>query len=73
MRAPTNDALGELLGVSHAMVSRYRSGDRLPSIEVMDKIREVYGWSIDDQVAARNAGTYHEEFSALVASRVPAA
>lgn len=73
MRPPTNEYLGELLGVSHAMVSRYRSGDRLPSVDVMQRMKELYDWSIDDQVDARNSGTYAEQFSALVNERVPAA
>lgn len=64
----TNEALGELLGISHATVSRIKSGHRLPSLEVMDKIRELYGWSLDDQTDARNAGTYHTGFLAVVES-----
>lgn len=66
--SPTNEALGELLGISHATVSRIKSGHRLPSLEVMDKIRELYGWSLDDQTDARNEGTYAERFQAIVLS-----
>lgn len=64
----TNEALGELLGISHATVSRIKSGHRLPSLEVMDKIRELYGWSLDAQTDARNAGTYHQGFQAIIES-----
>jgi transcriptional regulator with XRE-family HTH domain len=69
----TNEELGELLGISHATVSRIKSGHRLPSLGVMDKIRELYGWSIDDQTDARNGDTYAIEFNQRVANRaVPA-
>lgn len=64
MTAPSNERIGQLLGVSHASVSRYKSGDRLPTIEVMGKIAETLKWSMDDQFAARQAGTYAREFVA---------
>lgn len=64
---PSNEEVGRLLGVSHAAVSRYKSGDRLPAIELMGKISEVYGWSMDDQWKARQNGTYADEFTARVA------
>lgn len=65
----TNEELGELLGISHATVSRIKSGHRLPSLGVMDKIRELYGWSIDDQTDARNSNTYATEFNKRVTNR----
>jgi transcriptional regulator with XRE-family HTH domain len=65
----TNEALGGLLGISHATVSRIKSGTRLPSLEVMNKIRELYNWTIDDQTDARTNGTYAEQFCARVANR----
>jgi transcriptional regulator with XRE-family HTH domain len=64
----SNEEVGRRLGVSHAAVSRYRSGDRFPAIELMGKIAEVFGWSMDDQWKARQNGTYANEFTARVAS-----
>jgi transcriptional regulator with XRE-family HTH domain len=54
----SNTALGELLGVSHATVSRIRSGDRNPGLDVMIQIAKLTGWSIDDQVKARDLDAY---------------
>jgi transcriptional regulator with XRE-family HTH domain len=62
--APSNEAVGRLLGVSHATVSRYKSGDRLPTIDIMGKIATVLNWSMDDQYAARQRGSYASEFIA---------
>lgn len=58
----SNIKLGELLGLSHASVSRIRSGDRLPSSEVMALISKLTGWTMDEQFSCRTAGTYSEEF-----------
>lgn len=58
----SNADLGVRLNVSHATVSRIRSGNRLPSIGVMSRISELTGWSIDDQVLARNENRYAEQF-----------
>lgn len=58
----SNIKLGELLGLSHASVSRYRSGDRLPSSETMAEISRLTGWTMDEQYKARTAGTYAEKF-----------
>lgn len=58
----SNIKLGELLGLSHASVSRIRSGDRLPSLDVMHKISYLTGWTMDEQTARRNDGTYNVEF-----------
>lgn len=63
---PSNESLGRLLGVSHATISRYRSGDRLPEIDVMGKIAAEFGWSMDDQYAARVSGDYAGEFERRV-------
>ncbi len=59
--SPTNEAVGALLGVSHVAVSRWRSGSRIPSPDNMEALRQVYGWSLDDQFDARSSGTYAEE------------
>lgn len=46
----TNAALGEALGVTHATVSRIRSGDRNPSTELMVKLAKLIDWPLDAQV-----------------------
>jgi transcriptional regulator with XRE-family HTH domain len=60
----SNIKLGELLGLSHASVSRIRSGSRLPSSEVMLEIKKLTGWTVDEQLEARNEGRYAELFDA---------
>lgn len=67
MTAPSNDAVGRLLEVSHATVSRYKSGDRFPELDVLYRISTLFEWSIDDQYRARMNGTYADEFSKRVA------
>lgn len=47
----TNPEVGKRIGLSYSGVSRIRSGDRYPSLAVMRKIREAYGWSLADQQA----------------------
>lgn len=66
MTTPSNEVVGQLLGVSHATVSRYKSGDRLPELDTMAKITEVYGWTLDDQYQARKNGTYASEFTSRI-------
>ena len=66
MSSLSNGKLGELLGVSFATASRIRSGARLPSIEVMYRVKQLWGWSMDDQTEARLGGNYHLQFSDLI-------
>lgn len=49
----TNREVGDRIGLSHSSVSRIRAGERIPSIDVMQVIAREYGWSLDDQAAAR--------------------
>jgi transcriptional regulator with XRE-family HTH domain len=64
---PSNEALGQLLGVSHAAISRYKSGDRFPDLDVLARIAELADWSMDDQYRARQNGTYSDEFGRRLA------
>jgi len=68
MTAPSNEQIGQALEVSHAAVSRYRSGDRFPELDVMARIANLLDWSMDDQYKARQAGTYANEFSQRMAA-----
>ena len=47
----TNPEVGKLLGISYSGVSRIRSGGRYPSLAVMRKVRDAYGWPINEQAA----------------------
>lgn len=47
----TNPEVGKRIGLSYSGVSLIRSGKRYPSLAVMRKIREAYGWSVADQQA----------------------
>jgi transcriptional regulator with XRE-family HTH domain len=59
----SNEKIGQLLGVSHATVSRYKSGDRFPELDNMARIADVFGWGLDEQYAARQDGTYADKFN----------
>ena len=64
--AITNVQVGLDIGLDHTTVSRIRSGDRLPSIDVMVAIARVYGWKIDAQVRARTEDRYASGFEAVL-------
>lgn len=68
MTAPSNEAIGRWLGVSHATISRYRSGDRFPELTVLARIAEKTGWTIDDQYKAQQNGSYPSEFAERVSA-----
>lgn len=53
----TNEALGQALGVTHATISRIRSGSRLPSGEVMSAIAVLMEWPIEEQMQLKLAQT----------------
>lgn len=67
MTTPSNERIGRLFGVSHATISRYRSGDRFPELDTLGKIAEILDWSLDEQFKARQEGTWSDEFSRRVA------
>ena len=64
----TNSQIAEALGLSESGVSRLRSGDRLPSLEVMQKIETKYGWTVQGQSNARQAGKWTEAFLEVLAT-----
>lgn len=64
----TNEQFAQKVGIHHSMASRIRSGDRLPSLPVIDRISKEYGIGMSTLVAARLQGS--EAFSALVRRRI---
>lgn len=63
----TNQRIADDLGVTHSAISRIRSGDRRPSLEVMLKIMDIYGWSLEVQALAWTMGQYSAEFEIYLA------
>jgi hypothetical protein len=59
----TNRAVAITLQLSESGVSRLRSGDRLPSLGLMQKIEAAYGWTVQDQSNARAAGRWTDTFN----------
>jgi transcriptional regulator with XRE-family HTH domain len=55
-RTLTNRRVAQLLDLTHSGVSRIRSGDRLPSIDLMSTIAKVLDWPVNEQFAARDKG-----------------
>lgn len=69
MRAKVSNVdVGEVLDVAHTTVSRYRSGDRIPSLDVMLKIAEEYNWDLTLQALSKKVGRWHEGFEAALAT-----
>lgn len=47
--------LAEKIDASESTVSRLLSGERRPSLDLIFRIRDVLGWSADDQVLCLEA------------------
>lgn len=62
----TNVHLAGLLGISHAQVSRLRSGDRPATLNTLIAVRDALGWSVEAQVAAFEQGTYAAAFEIAI-------
>lgn len=62
----TNREVATALGLSESGVSRLRSGDRLPSLGLMQKIEAAYGWKVQEQSDARAANRWTDAFSDLL-------
>jgi transcriptional regulator with XRE-family HTH domain len=55
--------MAEIVGCSEATISRLRSGDRTPSVRLMQEIRRVLSWSLDEQAAAIERGDFGALFT----------
>lgn len=64
----TNMQFGQLVGCSHSMASRVVNGKRVPGIEAIEKISEVFGIPLQTLLDARRKGA--EEFGKLMQKRV---
>ncbi len=53
--------LASATGLSEAMVSRLVSGQRMPSMDSMIRLRLALSWSVERQLDARFDGTYAEQ------------
>jgi transcriptional regulator with XRE-family HTH domain len=67
--AVTNQRVADDLGITHSMVSRIRSGDRLPSLQLVRRIADRLGWAIDEQIATLDPEKYAAGFEELLAKR----
>lgn len=63
--------VSRVLQISDSMLSRIKTGGRVPGRANMLKIQEVWGWSMADQTRAATAGTYAAEFDRLVLNAEP--
>lgn len=60
--AVSNAAVAERIGVNHSMVSRIRSGSRIPSIALMFTVEKTFGWDVAHQAGAAHTDIYAAEF-----------
>lgn len=69
LAAVTNVAVGKAIGLAHSSISRIRSGDRTPSLDIMLDIEREFGWSVRDQAIARREDKYASEFEKILIQR----
>lgn len=60
----TNKDISEKLSLDHTTVSRYRSGDRRPSLDIIIKIAEEFNWDMSLQALSLKNNVWHEGFEA---------
>lgn len=59
----TGAEAAERLGVSESTISRIRSGERRPSLDLMIGIAALFSWSMDEQATAIVDEVYEAEFT----------
>lgn len=70
MRAKiSNVDVAAKLGVQHTTVSRWRSGDRTPSLAQMLKIADEFDWALELQALSWKLNVYNEGFEAALATK----
>lgn len=65
-RCGTSTDLARRIGVSVATVSRLASGNRSPSVALMERISKVIEWPIEKQCRAYLDGTYGQKLTAAM-------
>lgn len=65
----TNQRVADDLDLTHSAVSRIRSGNRLPSLNLVRRIEAVLGWSVEEQVSSLDPEVYAENFERILAKR----
>lgn len=70
MRAKiSNVDIANRLDVQHTTVSRWRSGDRTPSLAQMLKIADEFGWGLEYQATAWKFNRYNDAFEEALAEK----
>lgn len=64
----TNKEVGEILKIDHTTVSRYRSGDRVPSLGIMLDIATEFNWDLTLQAISKKADAWHDGFEAALST-----
>lgn len=64
----TNREFGDAVGIHHSMASRIRNGKRLPGIDTIGRIAEVYGIPEKRLLDARKKG--EEAFGRLIQKEI---
>jgi ribosome-binding protein aMBF1 (putative translation factor) len=57
-----NAEIAKAIGTQPSMVYKIKSGKRFPSFKIMLNIEKRFGWSVNEQIAARREGVYHDDF-----------
>jgi transcriptional regulator with XRE-family HTH domain len=65
----TNKEIAEILKLDHTTVSRYRSGDRVPSLDVLLDIATEFNWDLVQQAISRKADTWARDFEEILRAR----
>lgn len=60
--AVSNRTVAKDLGLDKPTVSRLRSGIRKPSIYMIARIRNTYGWQPNEQIIAYEGNVWRDEF-----------
>ena len=59
----TQEQLGDIIGVTGQAISKWENGSALPDIQVLPKLADYFGISIDELMGYKlNALTYKEQF-----------
>lgn len=62
----TNQTVGLDIGLTHSAVSRLRSGDRLPSFEVIANIEKAYNWLAAEQLMCIGTDCFPAQFELVL-------